>query len=188
MTYQFTDAEIEIIDDKVAAAEQSGTGWAEAYKYVATLLRDKVLNDGTNPKDDLQTRKSWLFITGAAMVNEQRGPFAAFIKGYAYRQAELRGISLSDSLMQEASDKVAREFFKQLTDTRRVPPIDDILQNDLQQVSHTLFSQSDGSVYVNNTAWPGTIVASLFGTTYDYSEYLLGRDDAMNTVDDVLTA
>lgn len=115
MTYKFTDIEIAVIQGRFDVASSTPGRWDDAYRYVANLLEKKVLPDGSHPIDDPETRKSWLFISGAAMVNEDVGPFSTLIRGFALRQAELRGITPNGDL-QQVSDNVARDFFRQILD------------------------------------------------------------------------
>ena len=155
-----TQDQIGIIREFYERGPNADNRYDDAYTAIAEMLPDGQVK---------------LWFEGAAEVNAGRGAFSEVIRAYSRRQMELRGISYSDSLMQDASNAVAKNALEdilfgidrlQADGTWLFPTIDDIAVNDATGVGQTLFVSlgEDTAGGLTNSAWSGTILFSALGS------------------------
>jgi len=135
-----------------------------------------------------------LWFEGAAQANAGQGAFSAVIRAYSRRQMELRGISYSDSLMQEASNTVAVNALTDILSPARLQPdgtylfptIEDIANNDAVGVGQTLFAAlgDDTAGGLTNAAWSGTILFSALGSNQTYRLTSGAGGSGLDRIDD----
>jgi hypothetical protein len=123
----------------------------------------------------------------ATQANANTGsPFSTFIRSYTDRQGELRGVTITDELMQKASNAVAFNPISSILKNGQLPTFDQIANDDAKGVGDTIFNPSipnDRAGTELNAGWSGAVGFSGLGA--DQSWHLLGGDEVLNTVGDL---
>lgn len=196
-----TDAELIELEAMVAEAETRAAERkpAEFWRCYERLQEMLLLNYGITSADATYG-SSVLWLDGATEANAGRGAFSDLIRAYTNEQYELRyGNELGDSLMQLASDNVARALFANLfgkaVDSIRgkVPVIGEIARDDARAVGDTLFGRdaSDTASTVNS-AWSGSLLFNMLRSDQTFRLCTTGNStdeiDSLNDFRDVLYA
>lgn len=99
--------------------------YANAYNYIRSILGGDAPADGADPA-------VWNWLKGAENVNRGVGPFSAFIRAYTAEQLLIReGRSVSQAMLNNASDDIARAVIQDIVDNGGlVPSLNQIGQRD----------------------------------------------------------
>jgi hypothetical protein len=145
--------------NQIAAAAQAGTGhYWQVYEWLADTLQTQGIGSD-NP--------TVLWLKGATEANAGRGAMSELIRAYRSTEYNLRyGGSVSDSLMQQASDAVAKNLIRDINGVldddsiyAGIPDIDRIAEADAKAVGNTLFSQNQNdTAFANNSGWSGALL------------------------------
>jgi Ca2+-binding RTX toxin-like protein len=168
----FTLEQIDYITERLA----QGAGpvqFSDAYLTIAGFLEGQAGAEAVR-----------LWFLGAAQANGNTGPYAEVIRGYTRRQAELRGVSVTDQLMQEASNEVARRVLTQIRDQGQLSLLD-IANSDAPGVGETVFPDKVGdTVFDVNSAWAGSLLFLPLGSNQSWRLFSSGAANAVDTLDD----
>jgi hypothetical protein len=181
--YIFTAQQIKGIEQRFDKAQRAGNvvgAYEEVYQYVADVLAGKIDQNPNQAKPvslgkDVQQVQLWF--AGAARANADKGPFAVMIRTYTEEQARLRGISITDAQMQQASNTVGfRAISDLLTKSKNGQAItlQDIADKDATAVGSVLFKNVP-----NNAAWAGAVLFSGLGQNEKWR--LWGLDNTVNS-------
>jgi hypothetical protein len=181
--YIFTAQQIKGIEQRFDKAQRAGNvvgAYEAVYQYVADVLAGKIDQNPNQAKPvslgkDVQQVQLWF--AGAARANSDKGPFAVMIRTYTEEQARLRGISITDAQMQQASNTVGfRAISDLLTKSKNGQAItlQDIADKDATAVGSVLFKNVP-----NNAAWAGAVLFSGLGQNEKWR--LWGLDNTVNS-------
>ena len=143
-------------------AENGKIGYYVIYSTLASLLQSDYSYTSSDP--------TVLWLRGATEANAGRGSLSELIRVYSNTQAQLRyGENVSNSLMQQASNEVAKNLLKNLfgegpngvADYAIIPDIDKIATHDATAVGKILFNRDLGDTSAEmqvNSAWSGTLL------------------------------
>ncbi|WP_109439549.1 calcium-binding protein [Acinetobacter haemolyticus] len=173
--------------DQIAAmrlqAENGQIGYWRIYQTLANLLQTNYGYESTNP--------TVLWLRGATEANVGRGSMSELIRVYSSTQAMLRyGETVSESLMQQASDEVAKNLLKNLFGEEKIetyaviPEIDEIAEKDATAVGKILFNRDPNDTAAElgaNSAWSGALLFTQL--TSDQSYRLMSKGDKPLVVD-----
>jgi len=125
-----------------------------------------------------------LWFLGAEQANGGYGPFSDIIRAYTLRQAELRGVTVTDSLMQEASNAVAIKVINDLLEQNELT-LAEIANNDASAVGEVVFKGlGEDTAYTQNAAWSGSLLFSLLGGNETGRLFSTGEAQTLDTLDD----
>jgi len=182
MSFTFSTAQLAEIGNLYEIAKQrNANGNISNYSDVYAYIRDQL-----HFETDLSVDKVARWFTAATDANAGIGAVSALIRSYTQYQGELRGVPISDQMIQLASNEVAVKAIKAIIDSSGVlPTIEQIAGYDAKGVADTLFKSTipTDSAFLNNSAWAGSVVFPGLGS--DQTGNLLGGDGALNTVGDL---
>ncbi len=125
-----------------------------------------------------------LWFLGAEQANGGYGPFSDIIRAYTLRQAALRGVTVTDTLMQEASNAVAISVINDLLRFNELT-LNDIAKKDATAVGEVVFkSLGEDTAYTQNAAWSGSLLFSLLGGNETGRLFFSGEPELLDTLDD----
>lgn len=146
---------------------------ADGYAMMAKLLQNRLNADHSlSPAErtEIEYVKTWF--EGAEKVNRGTGLFSTLIRTYSDIQGELRyGSKFTSELMQQASNKVGHNAFKNLNENINdgkliIPTMEDIAKQDATGVGEVLFSRDKNDTAhakSQNSAWSGVSLFSVLG-------------------------
>ncbi|WP_246782178.1 toxin-antitoxin system YwqK family antitoxin [Wohlfahrtiimonas chitiniclastica] len=178
-------------------AQGNPPNWSHAYTAIAELLEKKLDLDniytGNGELRKGEDHPVVVWFRGAAQANnpDSTSVYSVMIREYSEQQMALRGISYSDALMQQASNKVAENAMNDILDREldqdgfySFPTIEDISLQDAIGVGQVLFSglengdtaKSDGeNAYASmNAGWSGTMLFTSLGSDQTWRLFTAG--------------
>ncbi|WP_269521944.1 calcium-binding protein [Acinetobacter baumannii] len=177
-------------------AENGQIGYHIIYSTLASLLQSDYSYTSSDP--------TVLWLRGATEANAGRGSLSELIRVYSNTQAQLRyGENISNSLMQQASNEVAKNLLKNLfgegdngvADYAIIPDINKIAADDATAVGKIIFNRDLGDTSAEkqaNSAWSGTLLFTQLTSDQSFRLMSKGEDglkvDSLNDWRDVLYA
>ncbi len=155
---------------KADATGNFSAAYQQLYIYMTQSL-DATLDVPVNtdqPAPGVE-RSAWLWVQAAAQANGDDGSYGSYlIRNYTKAQVRLRyGAELADAKVNQASNNVARNVFKNILALGcETPTIYDIEKYDATAVGQDVFGG-------DNTAWSGTILFPYLGTGNFYEALVL---------------
>lgn len=183
MSFTFSATQLAEINSLYDAAKlrNAANGNLSNYADVYAYIRDQ-LNFVTDPTVNNVAR----WFTAATNANAGIGEVSVLIRSYTQQQGALRGLTISEQMIQQASNVVAVNTIKAIIANNGVlPTIEQIAGYDAKGVADTLFATTlpNDSAFQNNAAWAGSILFPGLGS--DQTGNLLGGDGQVNTVGDL---
>lgn len=175
MAIVFTEEQIQQVEAWLLRDPTApGVNFADAYAQIANWLEG-------NP--EAESVRAWFI--GATQANSGVGPFADLIREYTRRQAELRGLTVSEAQMQIASNEVAVRVLNDIVRGEDLT-IDSIASRDAIAVGDTLFASlgSTDTALSNNAAWSGTLLFTPLGSNQVSRLFGAGNEAQVDTLDD----
>lgn len=190
MSATFTASQIAEIRRLFNLGVNANGNYSHIYAYIAGILPA-----GTD-------EQRWF--AGATQANGGQGVFSGLIREYSRREAELRGVTATESLLQQASNEVARlallDILGENPDTASLrqpdrygnvvaPTIAEIAASDAVGVGKILFASipNDSAFKGNqNSGWAGSILFTQLHSDQTYRLLGSNKDDAsFDTLDDL---
>ena len=114
--------------NQLKAYEGAGQ-YGDAYKYLRDI--ENPTNGSAVGVPNSGTLSSWL--DKAASINTNDGSFVSnAVRGATKGYGEYNGSPISDQKFQDASNRLAKDVFKDVYDRGGIPPLNDIIKKDVQ--------------------------------------------------------
>ncbi|PJG69036.1 calcium-binding protein, partial [Acinetobacter seifertii] len=163
-------------------------GYWKIYQTLASLLQSNYGYQASDP--------TVLWLRGATEANAGRGSMSELIRVYSSTQAMLRyGETVSESLMQKASDEVAKNLLTNLFGEGQkgmlvyaeIPDINTIANDDATAVGKILFNRDPNDTAASdklNSAWSGTLLFTQLTSDQNYRLMSAGDKKTIDTLND----